>query len=66
MSMDKSYRPYEGPNLPDQHRQKFGMFDLKLGAATQYQCPKLRFYFMRPQGALVLKLCAREFFHASY
>ena len=29
------------------------------------QCPKLRFYLVRPRGALLLKLCAREFLHAS-
>ena len=26
-----------------------------------YQCPKLRFYSVRPQGAHLLKLCARKF-----
>ena len=28
------------------------------------QCPKLRFYLVRPQGALLLKLCTREVLHA--
>ena len=27
-------------------------------------CPKLRFYLMGPQGAHLLKLCAREFLHS--
>ena len=30
----------------------------------QVQCPKLRFYFVHPQGALLLKLCTRDFLHA--
>ena len=25
------------------------------------QCSKLRFYFVRPSGAFILKLCARDF-----
>ena len=28
------------------------------------QCPKLRFYFVHPPGALLLKLCTRDFLHA--
>ena len=31
---------------------------------TYIQCPKLRFYLVRPQGAFFLKLCAREYLHA--
>ena len=33
---------------------------------VRIQCQKLRFSSVRPQGALVLKLCAREFVHAPY
>ena len=30
------------------------------------QCPKLRFYFVHPLGALLLKLCTRDFLHALF
>ena len=49
-------KPTQGPNAN--------------GFASQWniglQCPKLRFYSMRQQGARLLKLCAREFLHAPY
>ena len=34
--------------------------------SAETQCPKLRFYFVHPPGALLLKLCIRDFLHALF
>ena len=45
---------------------RFARLDEKVHICHIYinKCPTLRFYLVRPQGALFLKLCAREFLHA--
>ena len=37
------------------------MYQKVTRAVKPLQCSKLRFYFVRPSGAFILKLCAQDF-----